>query len=148
MFLWSYIPTVPFMPSMNGVPLGFIHPYFTAELLLTLATFFVWIMAVLIFLDNLRSEGIAFTENITVQNWLILCLILATMIVTVSGIIFYSSPFHFEERTGYVSIPSSNPYAVVNHVGIIFCEVVWIIKGIVEFFQRFSKKRKMNSADF
>jgi len=102
----------------------------------------------LIFLDNLRSEGRAFTANITVQNWLILCLILATMIVTVSGIIFYSSPFHLEERTSDVSIPSSNPYAVVNHVGIIFCEVVWIIKGIVEFFQRFSKKRHMNSADF
>jgi F0F1-type ATP synthase membrane subunit a len=94
MLLWSYVSSVALEPSMEGVPLGLIHPYFTAELFLMMSTAIVWVTAILVALYNLRKQRIDLTKCI-MQNWFEFSLEFVTIIVAVSGCIFYSETFHY-----------------------------------------------------
>lgn len=141
-FLWPYMSSVALLPSMNGMPLYLIHPFFAAELFLMLSTVVVWVMAMPISLYNLRKQRIALTKSI-VQNWFAVSLVFITIVVAISGCIFYSEIFHFEEYPNngldlwVTPAPSpSNPFALINGVGILFCEGAWIIIGLVNYLKR------------
>lgn len=141
-FLWPYVSSVALGSSVDGVPYGLIHPYFTAELLLMLSTVVVWVMVILISLYNLRKQRMVLTKSI-VQNWFVVSLAFATMIVAISGCMFYSEIFHFEEYSNNgldlwvtPALSSPNPFALINGVGILFCEGAWIIIGLINYLKR------------
>lgn len=146
--LWPYVSSVALGPSMEGVPCGLIHPYFTAELFLMMSTVVVWVTAILISLHNLRKQRIGLTKRI-IQNWFEISLVFATIIVAVSGCIFYSEPFHYNwypsndlDLWVTPALSPPNPFALVNGVGILFCEAAWIIIGLVNYLKRLGFYRK------
>jgi hypothetical protein len=139
MLLWPYVSTVALEPSMEGVPRGLIHPFFTAELFLMMSTVFVWVTAMLISLYNLRKQRIGLTKRV-IPNWFEFSLVLATIIVAVFGCIFYSEPFHYDLYPNSAlglwvdqGISPPNLFALVNGVGIILCEAAWIIIGLAKY---------------
>lgn len=128
-FLWFFLPTVAIMPSMEGMPLYLIHPFFTLELFLMLSTLIVWVLAIKS-AYNLRKQRIALTQSIT-QNLFITFLVFVTIIVAISGCIFFSRTIHFEEFSNdladLASIPPPIPFALIYGYGILFREGAWII---------------------
>ena len=118
MFLWPYLPSVRL-----------------EELFLMLSTVVVWVMATLTSLYKLRKQKIGLTKSI-VQNWFIVALAFATVIVAISGCIFYSESFHFEmyhnDLVGLPALRPPNPFALINGVGILCCEAIWMTIGVVK----------------
>ena len=116
MFLWPYLPSVRL-----------------EELFLMLSTVVVWVMAMPISSYKLRKQKISLTQSI-VQNWFIVSLASATVIVAISGCIFYSESFHFEmyhdDLVGLPALRPPNPFALINGVGILYCEATWVAIGI------------------
>jgi len=141
-FLWLYVPRVPLGPSMDGVLLGFVHPYFTAEFFLMVSTIAVWTVALLIFLSALRSQRVAIVTRI-IQNRIAIGLALATLISATFGVIFYLQPYHFDEPIGNAgALPPPNPLLVINGLGIIFCEAGWMIAETAKITKTIHKRRE------
>jgi len=141
--LWLFIPSVALLPSMDGIPLYLIHPFFTSELILMLSIVIIWIAIMLISLRNIQKQRTTATKSI-VRSLFTVFLALATVIAAISGCIFYSEPFHFEQYNnclvGFPGISSPKPLARINGAGTLFCEAAWIIDGVGKLIKYYKKK--------
>jgi hypothetical protein len=115
-------------PSAEGRPLYSIHPYFTAKLLLMLSTVIVWIVTLPIFLYSLVKGKIPKTRS-TTQNSFIVSLALATIVVAISGSIFFSKTVSYTasqaDNLRMAGFGPVDPFARVYGLGILFCEGLW-----------------------
>jgi len=106
------------------------HPYFTAQLLLMLSTVIVWIVTLPIFLYSLVKGKIPKTRS-TTQNLFVVSLALATIVVAISGSIFFSKTISARapsqtDNLRMVGLDPPDPFGQVYGLGILFCEGLWI----------------------
>ena len=115
---------------MMETPICLQHPLFMLELLSLLSTAIVWIVTLPIFLYNLMKGKISKTRSIT-QNLFVVSLALATIIVAISGSIFFSKtiPYRPSQIDGrWVSyFDPPDPFGQVYGLGVLFCEGLWIV---------------------
>ncbi|NIO37234.1 hypothetical protein GTO27_05960 [Candidatus Bathyarchaeota archaeon] len=81
-----------------------------------------------IFLYSLMKGKIARTRSIT-QNLFVVSLALATIVVAISGSLFFSKtiPYLPSQVDGrWVSYYSPDPFGQVYGLGVLFCEGLWI----------------------
>ncbi|MDH7564253.1 MAG: hypothetical protein QHH24_05155 [Candidatus Bathyarchaeota archaeon] len=139
-FLWPYLSSALLAPS---IPLALIHPFFTAELALMLSIVIAWILMIPICLSKLRKQKNTFKKSIA-PNWYVIFLASATLVVAISGCIFYSQPVQYEWEADDLRrmppIPPPNLFARINGFGTLFCEAAWIIDGIRKISEKLQGK--------
>ncbi|MBS7633573.1 hypothetical protein KEJ15_08180, partial [Candidatus Bathyarchaeota archaeon] len=139
-FLWPYLSSVSIAPSL---PRGLAHPYFTTELALMLSIVIVWLLMIPISLSKLQKQKMSLEKGIA-QNWSVIFLASATLVVAISGCIFYFQlPFLSggkDDLVGMPPIPPSNPFALIYGFGTLFCEAAWIMDGIAKIFEKLHRR--------
>lgn len=125
-FLWIFLTPIPIMME---TPICLQHPLFMLELLFLLSTAIVWIVTLPIFLYSLMKGKISKTRSIT-QNLFVVSLALVTIVVAISGSIFFSKtiPYRPSQVDGlWVSyFDPPDPFGQVYGLGVLFCEGLWI----------------------
>lgn len=147
--LWPFLSRVAIMPSMEGTPHYLIHPLFTLEFILLLSTAIVWLTAFLFSLYNMHKQKMTLAEAVK-QNLFVVSLVLATVIVALSGCVGYSENVHFEEfrADGLFVLPGLRPpnlfafFRAIHGLGIIICEPAWIITILSKYLPIPSKTLK------
>lgn len=125
-FLWIFLPRISIMVE---TPICLQHPLFMLELLSLLSTAIVWIVTLPIFLYSLVKGKISETRSIT-RNLFIVSLALVTIVVAISGSIFFSKTIPYRPSqvddlwVTYVNPP--DPFGQVYGFGVLFCEGLWI----------------------
>lgn len=125
-FLWIFLPRIPIMME---TPICLQHPLFMLELLSLLSTAIVWIVTLPIFSYSLIKEKIPKTRS-TTQNLFVVSLALATIVVAVSGSIFFSKTISYDpsqtDNLRMAGLSPPDPFGQVYGLGILFCEGLWI----------------------
>ena len=137
-FLWSFLPTVAIVPSMEGMPRYSIHPLFTSVFFLSLSTAIVWFIVSAISLHNIRKQRMTLAEIVR-KNFLSVSLAILTVVVALSGCIVFSEKVpHFEDfqADGLLDLQGlrlPNPFALLYGIGILLCEPAWIITVLSKY---------------
>lgn len=146
-FLWTVMPSVVILPSMEGTPLYLLHPLFLLQFLLMASTAIVWLIVFLFSLYDVRRREKMLSEIVR-RDWFGFSLVVFTVVVAVSGCVGYSENICFEEFSAddLLSLPGLPPPNIftflrtVNVIGFRLCEPAWIIKIL----SRYLKQRSTN----
>jgi hypothetical protein len=143
-FLWIFLSKpMAIMPSMEGRPRYSIHLVYSLEFFLQLSTTILWLIVFLFSLYNLRRQAIKLSETVR-HNLFLVCLVLGTAIVALSGCVLYSEPTNSGEYSdglvGLPPLPPPNPLGLFHVRGILLCETAWIIKLLSRYLRRLASR--------
>jgi putative effector of murein hydrolase LrgA (UPF0299 family) len=128
--LLFFLPRVVLVPK---VPYYLQDLFFTLILLCSLSTAIVWVIAAPVTLYVLRKRGASVTRSLG-QNVCVVCLVVFTVIVAISGVIRFLEivpdyqTTHMNGLTIQTGLGSPNPFGQLYGIGVLFCEAAWIIE--------------------
>jgi len=106
-----------------------------APFFLSLSTAIVWVTAIPISLYDTRKRRVSLSNSVG-NNFFYILLALATVIVAMSGSIFWF-------KTVIPSVEPPRPFAVVYGFGVIFIEEAWIIAALYSLVKGLKAQRKL-----
>jgi len=133
--LWPFLSAVPILESK---PLFLIYPIFALEFTLLLSIIVVWLVTFLLSLKSFLKQKLML-RKIVERNSLLISLVFISLVVAISGCVFFSKapvfeePLHVGGLLVLYGVPPPNPYGMLYGLGILFCEPTWIVLIVLKY---------------